>query len=58
MVELTNAQQPDLIVLLGDCVTQGVLGGQFIKPELTARELKNLRAKFGVYAVLGNHDWW
>jgi uncharacterized protein len=58
VVELTNAQQPDLIVLLGDYVIQGVLGGQFIEPGLIAQELMYLRAKFGVYAVLGNHDWW
>ena len=58
VVELTNEQQPDLIVLLGDYVTQGVLGGRFIEPELIARELINLRAKNGIYAVLGNHDWW
>jgi predicted MPP superfamily phosphohydrolase len=28
-----------------------------IEPEIIAGILKDLRARFGVYAVLGNHDW-
>jgi len=51
MVERTNALDPDVIVLTGDlfdsdpgCVEHG------------ARVLSGLRARHGVYAVLGNHD--
>ena len=33
-------------------------GGTFVEPEPIAEELKRLRAPLGVYAVLGNHDWW
>jgi uncharacterized protein len=58
LVATTNQTDPDLVVLLGDYVIQGVLGGQFVEPVATARELKKLQAKYGVYAVLGNHDWW
>ncbi len=61
VVECTNAEGPDLIVLLGDFVTGGPGGrhnGDFVEPEKTAAELKKLRAPLGVYAVLGNHDWW
>ncbi len=58
IVQLTNEQQPDLIVLLGDYVIQGVLGGTFVEPESFVEVLKDLRAPLGVYAVLGNHDWW
>lgn len=58
IVQLTNEQQPDLIVLLGDYVIQGVIGGTFIAPETFIEVLKDLRAPLGVYAVLGNHDWW
>jgi predicted MPP superfamily phosphohydrolase len=58
LVALTNAQQPDLVALLGDYVIQGVAGGTFIAPETTASELGALRARLGVYAVLGNHDHW
>lgn len=58
VVARTNAERPDLVVLLGDYVTQGVLGGKFVPPEPIAEELKDLRAPLGVVAVLGNHDWW
>ena len=61
IVERTNAESPALIVLLGDFVTGGPNGrrsGGFVEPELTAAELKKLHAPLGVYAVLGNHDWW
>jgi len=61
IVERTNAESPALIVLLGDFVTGGPNGrrsGGFVEPELIAQELKKLRAPLGVYAVLGNHDWW
>lgn len=53
-----NAMQPDLIVLLGDFMIQDVVGGKQVEPEDFAENLKNLRARHGVFAVLGNHDWW
>jgi predicted MPP superfamily phosphohydrolase len=53
-----NAAQPDLIVLLGDFMIQDVVGGKQVEPEVIAENLKNLRARHGVFAVLGNHDWW
>jgi uncharacterized protein len=58
VVSETNAQKPDLIVILGDFVIEGVLGGRFVPPEPIAHELSELKAPLGVVAVLGNHDWW
>jgi hypothetical protein len=58
VVERVNQTNPDLILIAGDFVIQDVLGGHFIEPEIIAGELKGLRARYGVYAVLGNHDWW
>lgn len=58
VVALTNGAQPDLILLAGDYVIQGVLGGKFIAPENAAAVLAGLRARLGVHAILGNHDWW
>ena len=52
------AQKPDAIVLLGDYVIQGVVGGTFMAPEDLAEILARLKAPLGVYGVLGNHDWW
>lgn len=58
MVQQANEQQPDLIVLLGDYVIQGIPGGRFTDPDTFVEILKDLKASHGVYAVLGNHDWW
>ncbi len=58
VVAASNGLQPDLVLLLGDYVIQGVLFGNFVSPEIVAQRLSGLRAKHGVYAVLGNHDWW
>ena len=58
LVEKVNALRPDLVLMLGDFVIQDVVGGEFVEPEVIAAQLKDLRAPLGVYAVLGNHDWW
>lgn len=61
---VANAQDADLIVLLGDFVSQQ--GGRDrtgqrplkMSVESIAEGLSGLRARHGVYAVLGNHDGW
>ena len=58
IVELTNQQNPDLIVLLGDYMSPNSWHSHRVEPEVTAEALKDLRAPLGVYSVLGNHDWW
>jgi len=58
VVDQLNAGNPDLILLPGDFVIQGVLGGQAIDPVQIAEEFGRLKAPLGVFATLGNHDWW
>ena len=58
VVDLTMAAKPDVILLLGDYVTHGVVGGSYVDPEEIAAGLKRLSAPLGVFAVLGNHDHW
>ncbi|MDQ3282646.1 MAG: metallophosphoesterase [Acidobacteriota bacterium] len=58
VINQLNAGRPDVIVLLGDYVIHRVWFGDFVTPEQTAAELRALKAPLGVYAVLGNHDWW
>ncbi|HVS82500.1 MAG TPA: metallophosphoesterase [Pyrinomonadaceae bacterium] len=58
IVELTNQQNPDLIVLLGDYMSPNSWHSHRVEPEVTAAAMKNLHAPLGVYSVLGNHDWW
>jgi uncharacterized protein len=58
IVAVTNALAPDLIVLLGDYVA----GHRFITRHVGMAELAPklavLTAPLGVFAILGNHDWW
>lgn len=59
IVSRVNAEQPDLIVLLGDFVKNDRARRTVaVEPEVLVQPLRNLRAGNGVYAVLGNHDWW
>ena len=58
VIALTRRADPDLILLAGDYVIHGVRGGHFVPPEQTAALLGQLSAPVGVFAVLGNHDWW
>jgi predicted MPP superfamily phosphohydrolase len=58
VVERTNREQPDLVLMLGDMVIDNVVGGTFVEPELIAVEVGKLRPPLGTIAVLGNHDWW
>jgi len=58
IVATANALNADLVVLLGDYVAghEKITG---IVPDMAwAKALSGLRARLGVYAVLGNHDWW
>lgn len=58
VAELANAQDPDVVVLLGDFVSQKRSHSPDLKMpiEMIAENLKGLRAKHGVFAVIGNHD--
>jgi hypothetical protein len=58
VVAVTNETQPDLILLLGDYIAEHTANKCPIEPEKFGPELANLHAKYGVYAILGNHDWW
>ena len=51
-VHLANLLHADLVALTGDYVT---FSPSYVWP--VARALGKLRARFGVYAVLGNHDF-
>ena len=54
LVEMVNEQGPDLIAITGDFVSRVYLGA----PIDVVPSLRNLKAKDGVAAVLGNHDYW
>ena len=60
VVEQANAQDADIIVLLGDFVSE--VGGKSsalrMPMSVIADNLQGLKTRYGVYAVIGNHDWW
>lgn len=58
VVAQTNAQNPDIIVLLGDYLSRNYLNPTTLKMplETVMNNLSGLQAKYGVFAVLGNHD--
>jgi uncharacterized protein len=58
VVQLANEQNADLIVLLGDYVSETLSGENTLKMPVStiAENLRGLKAKDGVFAVLGNHD--
>ena len=70
VVEKTNEQNADLVVLLGDYVSEksrgrvrnpapGADGTELKIPfETIADNLQGFNARYGVYAVIGNHDWY
>lgn len=60
LVDRANEQDPDLIVLLGDFVSQKSGDREQLKMPIDeiAMLLRPLRARDGVFAVIGNHDNW
>lgn len=51
--EMVNAQKPDLVIFTGDLISYGT---DYI--EMSAEALSNIKAPHGVYAVVGDHDYW
>jgi predicted MPP superfamily phosphohydrolase len=53
-VALINSQNPDVIVIVGDLFDRNM---HTVKARGMDVVLRKLKAKYGVYAVLGNHDY-
>lgn len=53
VIEKIAKESPDLIVITGDFICNGSMS----EPGLLRNFLKNLKSKFGIFAVLGNHDY-
>jgi len=53
VVEVSNRLKPDMFVLTGDYVSHET---EYIAP--VAEVLAQLKAEYGIYACLGNHDHW
>lgn len=58
IVVQANALQPDLVVLLGDYAAAHRFVSAKVRIADAAPVLAGLTAPLGVFAILGNHDWW
>jgi len=64
VVEKVNEQNADIVVMLGDYVSETVEDqpvakvGLKMPMETVATNLAGIKANYGVFAVLGNHDGW
>jgi len=58
VVDAGNALGSDLVVVLGDYFATHRFVTEVVPHAAWAAELARLTAPLGVYAILGNHDWW
>lgn len=64
IVEITNQQSPELVVMLGDYIsesrTRDDRGKRILRmsPATIGEALKGINARYGVFVVMGNHDGW
>jgi predicted MPP superfamily phosphohydrolase len=58
IVAVANLQRSDLVVLLGDYFATHRFVTERVPPPAWAGALARLEAPLGVWAILGNHDWW
>jgi predicted MPP superfamily phosphohydrolase len=54
LVELINKQKPDVVLFTGDIIDEEI--DSFVEKEIISN-FPDLKAKYGVYAVLGNHEY-
>ncbi|MBB6669236.1 metallophosphoesterase [Cohnella nanjingensis] len=55
LLALAEVRKPDLILLAGDVIDDAI--EPFVRNRMSER-LQRLRAKYGTYAVLGNHEYY
>jgi len=58
VVDTANALNSDIVVLLGDFKAWYRFKTVAVDDALWSAELARLQAPLGVWAILGNHDWW
>jgi predicted MPP superfamily phosphohydrolase len=60
VVSQTNEQNADLVVLLGDYLSENKDAENSLKMPMAeiADNLQGFKARYGVFAVMGNHDDW
>ncbi|SHE37784.1 metallophosphoesterase [Caloramator proteoclasticus] len=54
LVNLINRQSPDIVIFAGDLIDDDI---DIFEKRRYGEILKNIKSKYGVYAVLGNHEY-
>jgi predicted MPP superfamily phosphohydrolase len=54
IVDNINALKPDIVLIAGDLVDNSI---KIIRQQHMEKELRRIKAKYGCYAALGNHDY-
>lgn len=52
-IQLVNQEEPDLVFFTGDLITEGI---GHVQEGVEA--LQKIKSTYGVYAVIGDHDYW
>ncbi len=58
VVDTANALRSDLVVLLGDFKAWYQFKTEPVADQDWSSEIARLQAPLGIWAILGNHDWW
>jgi predicted MPP superfamily phosphohydrolase len=58
IVDTAIALKSDVVVMLGDYIARYRFAIERIPDPIWAAELARITAPLGVWAILGNHDWW
>jgi predicted MPP superfamily phosphohydrolase len=58
LVDKINKESPDLVLIGGDLVINGIFGGEELPLQDVIDLIKQIKSTYGIYAVLGNHEWW
>jgi predicted MPP superfamily phosphohydrolase len=58
IVDRASALKSDIVLLLGDFIASYRFAYTKVSDPVWAAELARLAAPLGIWAVLGNHDWW
>lgn len=56
--ELSNSMRSDLVVLLGDFNGGHNFVSGLVLPDAWGEAISGLKARLGVFGILGNHDFW
>ncbi|TVV70707.1 metallophosphoesterase [Sphingomonas solaris] len=58
IVRQANAQKPDAVLIAGDFVSDKQFATERFSVDEAVVPLRDLKSRFGTFAVLGNHDHW